>query len=176
MDSQSRVLDSKPLGGSEVNSAFHLFSSIPYENHCKCYKKLTSRSWPVLFTLNNFFLLYTLFSSAVKKVVSITVFLSKLDHRSLFIYIYYQTILVWGLVSIWITNTKYCPSLFKYYCLLKSNEVHGNCAWISKWVNLHFNWINLMSVLNFPKQRVADYKGVFRILSNIEDGVFYKKS
>ena len=28
----------------------------PYENHCKCYKKLASRLWPVLFTLTDFFL------------------------------------------------------------------------------------------------------------------------
>ena len=40
--------------------------SIPYENHYDYYKKLASRSWPVLFTLTNFFLLHTLFSSAAK--------------------------------------------------------------------------------------------------------------
>ena len=28
----------------------------PLENHCKCYKKLASRLWPVLFTLTDFFL------------------------------------------------------------------------------------------------------------------------
>ena len=28
----------------------------PYENHLECYKKLASRSWPVLFTLIYFFL------------------------------------------------------------------------------------------------------------------------
>ena len=38
---------------------------IPYQNHCECYKKLASKSWPVLFTFINFFLLHT-FSSAAK--------------------------------------------------------------------------------------------------------------
>ena len=32
--------------------------SFPYENHCDCYKKLTSRSWLVLFTLTYFFLIH----------------------------------------------------------------------------------------------------------------------
>ena len=27
----------------------------PYENHCECYKKLASQSWPVLFTITYFF-------------------------------------------------------------------------------------------------------------------------
>ena len=40
-------------------SLFHQFSlkldtvilqSFPYENHCECYRKLASSSWPVLFT------------------------------------------------------------------------------------------------------------------------------
>ena len=75
--------------------------SFPYENHCECYKKLASRLWPLLFTLTYYFLLHTLSSHAAKeKVVVITVFLSKLDHRTLFNYIYYGTILVAGLVSI----------------------------------------------------------------------------
>ena len=30
--------------------------SFPYENNCKCYKKLASKLWPVLFTLPYFFL------------------------------------------------------------------------------------------------------------------------
>ena len=34
--------------------------SFPYENHCECYKKFASRSWPVLFTLNYFSYTYTL--------------------------------------------------------------------------------------------------------------------
>ena len=39
----------------------------PYENHRECYKKLAWRSWPVLFTLTDFFLIHTLSSSAGKK-------------------------------------------------------------------------------------------------------------
>ena len=51
----------------------------------------------------------TLFYSAAKyKIVAIAVFLSKLDQRPLFIDIYYETILVRELVSIWITNVTYC--------------------------------------------------------------------
>ena len=53
----------------------------------------------MLFTFTDFFLLHTLFSSVEKyKVVAIAVFLSKLEHRPLFSYLYYETILVWGLV------------------------------------------------------------------------------
>ena len=37
--------------------------SFPYENHCECYKKLTSSSWPMLFTPTDFFsFTYTLLS------------------------------------------------------------------------------------------------------------------
>ena len=58
---------------------FHFFKEQPfsYENHSECYKKLVSRSWPMLFTLSFFFLhihsplllgnknlLWSLFSSA----------------------------------------------------------------------------------------------------------------
>ena len=35
------------------------------------------------------------------------------------------------------------------------NQVFGN-VWISKWVNLHCNWISVISVLNFPKQWVEN--------------------
>ena len=81
------------------------YQSFPYGNHCECYKKFASRSRPMLFTLTGFFLLHTLFSFVVKqKIVAIAIFLSKLDHRPLFSYLYYKTILVWGLFSIWITN------------------------------------------------------------------------
>ena len=47
-----------------------------------------------------FFLIHAFFSSAGnKKVVVITIFLSKLDHRPLFNNIYCDTILVFGLLS-----------------------------------------------------------------------------
>ena len=48
-------------------------------------------------------LIIFLFSSLlrqIKKVVAIAVFLSKLDHRKLFSYIYYETFLAWGFISI----------------------------------------------------------------------------
>ena len=54
-------------------------------------------------------------------------------------------------------------------------SIGDNHVWILKWVNLHYNWINLMSVLNFLKQWVADYKCLFRTQPNIKDGVFNKK-
>ena len=70
-----------------------LVQSCPYEHHCKCYKKLASRSWPVLFTLTCYFPVHAFSSSARKeKVVVIAVFLSKLDHRLLFNNICYQTV------------------------------------------------------------------------------------
>ena len=34
--------------------------SFPYENNCECYRKLASKSWPVLFTLIYFFYTHTL--------------------------------------------------------------------------------------------------------------------
>ena len=42
------------------------------------------------------------------KVFMIAIYLSKLDHKLLFNDIYYKTILVWGLVSIWLTNAIHC--------------------------------------------------------------------
>ena len=38
------------------------------------------------------------------KIVVITLFFSNSDYRPLFSDIYYKTILMWGLVSIWLTN------------------------------------------------------------------------
>ena len=42
--------------------------SFPNENHCKCYKKFASRSWPMLFTL---FLTHTLSSFEKQKNIAI---------------------------------------------------------------------------------------------------------
>ena len=56
-----------------------------YENHCDCHKKLK-----------------------IKKVVIISILLSKLDHRPLFSDIYFDAILWWGLVSTWLPSaTRY---------------------------------------------------------------------
>ena len=49
-----------------LNSELGPSQSFPYENHCKCYKKLASRLWPVLYILTHFFLIHTLSSSAGK--------------------------------------------------------------------------------------------------------------
>ena len=54
-------------------------------------KKLASRSRPVLFTLTDFFFSYILLVCCKQK-------------RPLFNYVYYETILVWGLVSVWIST------------------------------------------------------------------------
>ena len=63
--------------------------SFPYENHCKCYKKLALISQPVLFTLTYFFVIHKLSSSAAKsKVVAIIVFFQQISH-SPFNYIYF---------------------------------------------------------------------------------------
>ena len=83
--------------------------SFPYTCHCKHYKKVASRLHSMLFTLTKFFLKHTLSSSEGKqKFALIAVFLSKLDHRPLFNGIYYETIPVWGLVSLWLTNATHC--------------------------------------------------------------------
>ena len=97
------------------------------ENHCNCYKKLASRSWTVLFTITIFSYTYTLlFCWKIKKVVMLLfspanynknhcsmIYIKKLLWSlfplfSLFNYIYFETILVWGLVSIWLPNARHC--------------------------------------------------------------------
>ena len=84
------------------------FQSLPYENHCECYKNLAWRLWPVIFIFTYFFLihkfspvlrqnemlLWLLFSSASKTT----------DHFSS---IHITSILVWWLVSMLITNAAY---------------------------------------------------------------------
>ena len=54
----------------------------------------------------------------------------------------------------------------QWNCTSELNEVCSYYFWILKWVNLRCNWINFINVLSFLKQRVADYKCVFRIPSN----------
>ena len=44
----------------------NITQSFSYESHCKCYKKLASRSWPVLFTTTYFFVIHTVSSSTGK--------------------------------------------------------------------------------------------------------------
>ena len=61
---------------------------------------------------------YNLLFCCKIKIVVIAVFLSKLDQRPLFHDIYNKIILVWGLVSIWLTNATYCLQYTP--CSLKS--------------------------------------------------------
>ena len=82
------------------------WQSSPYENHCKCYKKLTSRSWPMLYTLTYFFS-YT-YKSCCDRCFP--------QQITLFNYICYKTILVWKLVSIWLTNT----TVADYRCIFRT--------------------------------------------------------
>ena len=119
------------------------FQSFPYKNHCDCFffftvKKLASTLWSVLFTLTYFFTYTLLFCSKIKSCVVIAVFHSKLDSRPLFKYIDYKIILVWTLVSVWITNATHCLPVhlnmlsFKQYGFTQLNKVYvviSDCNW-----------------------------------------------
>ena len=73
-------------------------------------KIVTCSLFTYLYFLFIFFFLHTLSSPVIKwNVIVITVLLSKLDHRLMFKYIYYKPILVWGLVSLQITNNYFIP-------------------------------------------------------------------
>ena len=59
--------------------------------------------------LHSHIFFHTLSSSTAKQnVVTITVFLSKLDHQMLFNHIYQETISLWRLVSVWIITSTHC--------------------------------------------------------------------
>ena len=78
-------------------------SVFSYENHCDYYKKLTSKLCLVLFKLTSFFFyLHSPLLLGNKKMVLSLLFPHQI--RPLFNY-KHHTILTWGLVSIWITNT-----------------------------------------------------------------------
>ena len=47
------------LISAEISEFCKQYQSFPYENHFKCYGKLTSRSWPVLFAITYFVLMHT---------------------------------------------------------------------------------------------------------------------
>ena len=115
----------------------------------------------------------------------ITVFLRKLDHRPLFNYILrgYSS----GRVDFNMNNKRHTAYIIhhvklnnvKFQSLLfytELNEVCGNYVWILKWVSFYCNWINLISILNFPKEWVVDYRGILRILQKFQDWLFYKTS
>ena len=42
---------------TKFQTHYQRYQSFPNENHCECYKKLASRSWPVLFILESSLLL-----------------------------------------------------------------------------------------------------------------------
>ena len=54
------------LISAEISEFCKQYQSFPYENHFKCYGKLTSRSWPVLFAITYFFLCILLFRFKIK--------------------------------------------------------------------------------------------------------------
>ena len=58
--------------------------------------------------------IHTLFFYNKIKFVVIFGLTCKLDHRLLFNYICYKTILVWGIFSTWITNTTHCLYYIPY--------------------------------------------------------------
>ena len=98
--------------------------SFPCENHCVT--KCSHEDCGLCYLHIHIFFLYIHSPLLLEnKVNVITVFLSKLD-RPLFNYIYYETVLVWGFVSIWLTNpTHYSmhhvstnPISFDHYCFL----------------------------------------------------------
>ena len=68
--------------------------------------------------------LKVVFSIRKWKVVLIAVFLRKLDHRPLFNHIYYETILVWGLVSIWLTTPH---TAYSIHHVKSVKSVHNHC-------------------------------------------------
>ena len=104
---------------------------------------------PCYFHLPIFFIYIHCSSAGKQKVVVIAVFLDKLDHRPLFNDIYYKSE-DWFRYDWQTSHTNSLrhvsenPLSFSHYCSLLVIYV-----WISKWVNLHCNWINLISVLNF---------------------------
>ena len=82
---------------SSLDTETEAACSFSYKNLCECYKKLTSRSWPKLFTLTYyFFYIHFPFLLENKKIVVLAVFLCKLvlDHRPPYNDIYYKTILM----------------------------------------------------------------------------------
>ena len=125
----------------------------PYENQCECYKNLASRSWPMLFTLNYFFLyIHSPYLLENKKLLWSSVFLSKLDYRPLFNYIYYE-------VSRQLPPRKITPRLglgFGLGLVLRSGTVFlgSNCSWIILHnyhsVRVAFNIINKCHTLPAP--------------------------
>ena len=93
--------------GVSYYKASYALQSFPYENPYKCYKILTSRLWPVLFTFISFFYSYTLlFCSKIKSCSDRCFPQQGRTQTTLFNYIYYETVL--NKLS------------FNYYCFTQS--------------------------------------------------------
>ena len=56
-----------------------------------------------------------------------------------------------------LTFVKCLALLFSY----ELKNVCGNNVWIFERINLHCNWVKLINVLNFDRQRAVDYRCVF---------------
>ena len=56
LTSKGYAKESLAIAESGCCWAYRIMQSFPYENHCKCHKKLAWRSWPMLL---EFFLTYT---------------------------------------------------------------------------------------------------------------------
>ena len=104
-----------------------IYQSFPYENHSQFTKSSHQDRGPCCLHLPIFFIIHTLSSSAGRwKVVVVAVFLSKVYRRTLFNYICYRIILVWRLVSVWLTNaTHHSPKLF--ICWLDAIRLVPSC-------------------------------------------------
>ena len=120
----------------------------------------------VLYRLTYFFLNRQSSSAGKWKVVVIAVFLSKLDQATVQLCILrdycsvrigynminkHHTLSILYTVLVQIRYVSIIVLLREVFIvLLRVNEVCGNNLWFLKWVNWHCNWINLISVLNFP--------------------------
>ena len=82
-------------------------NSPPCENDCECYKKLASRSWPVLIYTNLFFFLY-IHCPLLQKIGCCDHCFSLQTRTQTTVQIYYGTILVSVLVSVWLTKVTHC--------------------------------------------------------------------
>ena len=149
-----------------------------------------------------FFLIHTLSSSAA---VVITVFLSKLDHRPLFNYIYCETVLERIGFNMINKRHHFCPlhhvSLnllsFGHYCFTQNMKYAVMCVitkyvvitfltskflkwvfskWIiSNWVNLHLQMNHPISFLNFQQTSRLQIC-IQNLVIASKDGVFNKNT
>ena len=120
----------------------------------------------VLYRLTYFFLNRQSSSAGKWKVVVNAVFLSKLDQATVQLCILrdycsvrigynminkHHTLSILYTVLVQIRYVSIIVLLREVFIvLLRVNEVCGNNFWFLKWLNWRCNWIDLISVLNFP--------------------------